>query len=330
MRAGVAWLVVVGVLLGASVAHADLAITKVGVRVAPTNASGNKWDRGLGTEPDPKIEVLVGGKRIQACPAAEDTFEADCAVSKQRTFAGAVDIELRVSDGDIAVDDAVGNARGQIPANARGRFDLAVDGKLEAAWVEVEDAAGPSVMDSVRAHIGARSIGGVLGVLIALLLYRLYGARVLSPPDEKRTELPRATLLSKGRGNLDDSGQADREEPRVTTHVNFWRSPILLASAGASIVGIFLANVLRDPHLPITVGSIPYVLGGFGFTAPIIDAYKHQHLGSKRLRLVIAGVAAMFAVPLFDFFSDFFTGIAFLAKHVGWTFVGILLLLCLL
>ena len=111
--------------------------------------------------------------------------------------------------------------------------------------------------------------------------------------------------------------------------MNFWRSPILLASAGASVLGIVLANVLRDPSLPIAVGAIPYALGGFGFTAPLIDAFKHEHLGGKRLRLVIAGVAAMFAVPLYDLVRDLFIGVSWVATHVGWTFVVILLILCL-
>jgi hypothetical protein len=299
--------VVVGCLLVAThVAHADLAITKAGVEVAPAKADGKKWDRGLGPEPDPAIELFVDGERIQTCPPIQDAFKGDCAISKQRTYAGDIAVELRVKDADLAADDTIGNARGTIPGGARGRIALAVDGQLQAAWVEVEYAQGPTVMQRLGRHIGVRSIGGVLGVLLALLLYRLLGARFLTPGP--RSDVPRATRPP----------------------VNFWRSPILLASAGASIVGIVLANLLRDPQLPFVLGTLPYVLGGFGFMAPIIDAHKHQHLGGKRLRLVIAGVAAMFAVPLYDFSRDLFTGISFLARHLGWTFVGILLLLCLL
>jgi hypothetical protein len=323
-------MMMIALVLATQVAHADIVIKKVGVEVAPKKANGDAWDRGLGKEPDPQIDVRVDGKHVHDCPPGGDTFHTECAVSKQTTYGGAIEIELRVEDADVAADDAVGHARGQIPADSRGRFELAVDGQLVSAWVEVEDAEGPSFIDSVKARFGVRTIGALFGILIALLLYRIYGAKLLSPADVTRTEPPRATLLGSDRDAYEASGEGDREKPREYKHVNFWRSPILLASAGASIAGIVLANLLRDPNVPIALGSIPYVLGGFGFTAPIIDAYKHEHLGGKRLRLVIAGVAAMFAVPLFDFFSDLFTGIAFLARHIGWAFVAILLVLCLL
>ena len=307
MRAGV----VVMVLLAAHVAHADIAITKVGIEVAPAKEGGAAWDRGLGKAPDPQIDVLVDGKRIVECPALEDRLTADCAVDKQRAFAGEVEIELRVTDRDLAADDTIGHARGQLFEDAHGRFELAVDGQLVKAWVEVERVDGPSILARIRDRVGARILGALVGILLALALYWLVGARLLSPPDEKRTI-------------------ATDEGPRERVHVRFWRSPILLASAGASILGIVLANVLRDPTLPIAVGAIPYALGGFGFTAPIIDAFKHEHLGGKRLRLLIAGVAAMFAVPLYDFARDLFSAVSFMATHLGWTFVVILLLLCLL
>ncbi len=307
MRVGV----VVMVLLAAHVAHADVAITKVGVEVAPTKEGGAAWDRGIGMAPDPQIDVIVDGKRIEECPSLEDRLTADCAVSRQRTFSGEVEIELRVKDRDLAADDTIGHARGQLFEDAHGRFDLAVDGQLVKAWVEVERVDGPSIFARLREKVGARILGALVGILLALALYRLVGAQLLSPPDEKRTI-------------------ATDDGPRERVHVRFWRSPILLASAGASCLGIVLANVLRDPTLPIAVGAIPYALGGFGFTAPIIDAYKHEHLGGKRLRLVIAGVAAMFAVPLYDFARDLFVGVSWIATHLSWTIVAIIVILCLL
>jgi hypothetical protein len=312
VRAGVVVLLLV--LVRVRVAHADIAIKQVGIKVAPTNAKGEKWDGGLmGKEPDPEIAIYVDKKKLQNCDGASDTFELTCNITTRNSYAGDIALELRITDRDIASDDPIGVARVQLFADMKGRFDLAVDGKVDSAWVEVDRVAGPSIGSRVGKYIGVRTIGAVLGVLLALLLYKLYGAKLLSPPDTKHTV------------KADDD-----DEPREKIHVNFWRSPILLASAGASILGIVLANLLRDPTLPIALGAVPYVLVGFGFTAPIIDAYMQEHLGGKRLRLVIAGVAAMFAVPLYDFASDFFTGVSFLAKHLGWTFVGILLLLCLL
>jgi len=325
MRAAVLAVVLVA---ATHVAHADVAITKVGVKV---KADGKKWDAGfVGTDPDPQIDVYVDGERIQECPQIKDAFAGDCAVATDLAYRKAVEIELRVVDRDIASDDPIGHAGGTVPADMHGRFDLRVDGQLEAAWIDVEYRDPPGAIATLKKHVGVRSIGALVGVLLALLLFKIYGTRLLSPPDVKRTVPPRAAVLTKSREEYDEGHDGEDEQAREYVHVEFWRSPILLASAAASIVGIVLANLLRSPALPLWLGALPYVLGGFGFTAPIIDAHAHKHLGGKRLRLVIAGVAAMFAVPLYDFARDLFTGVSFLAKHLGWTFVGILIFLCLL
>ena len=297
--------VVIALLLATHVAVADVAITRVGARIAAHKTNGDNWDRGFGSEPDPKLEVVVAGKVVQTCPMASDTFETDCAVAAPAFEEGTV-VEVRVTDVDLAADDDVGTARGTLLDSGR-RYDLAHDGAVENAWIEVAHVDGPSVGKRLVAKLGARGIGAALGVGIAWLLFKLLGAKILTPPEPETT------------------GHKPTWREKQT---RFWRSPILLASAGASIVGMLLAVLLRDPKLPLTVGCIPYLLGGFAATATIIDAHAHEHLGGKRLRLLIAAAVVLFAVPLFDLASSLIVGLGFIARHLGWVMI-VILLLCL-
>jgi hypothetical protein len=299
-------LVGVVVVLLAGVAHGGTAIHRVDIEVAPTKANGDRWDRGLGEEPDPAIEVRLDGKAIATCPMKKDTLKADCAIADRR-FVGPVAIELRVDDADLVSNDTIGTARGQIPYDWTGTFALSVDGQLAKASVVVVQVEGPGFWSTFTAKIGARGLGAILGLLLALVLYRQLGSAFLTPS-------PRGDE----RGGVDADG------------VRFWRSPILLASAGASIFGMVLANLVRAPGTHLALACIPYVLGGFAMTAPIIDAYKVEHLGQKRMRLLLAGVMTMFAVPLFDLVSNLFTGISFIAGHIGWFYVLAIVLACLL
>lgn len=327
-RGWVGVVVLLASTLSVDAAHADTAIRRVGVEVSPTKDNGDKWDRGFGSEPDPSIEVRLDGKTIATCATKKDTFKADCAVADRR-FVGPVEIELRVDDADLVNNDTIGAARGQIPYDRTGTFDLAVDGRLVKAWVEVASVEGPGFWSSFTAKIGARGLGAILGILIALLLYRQLGAKFLTPPPEATAREP--TTKRGGGGDLAAaSKRQDDNEREREDGVRFWRSPILLASAGASILGMLLANLLRAPGTHLALAALPYTLGGFAMTGPIIDAYKVEHLGQKRLRLLIAGVLTMFAVPLVDFFSDFFTGISFLARHLGWFYVVLIVFACLL
>ncbi len=315
------------VVLLAGVAHADTAIHQVGVEVAPTKAGGDKWDRGFGSEPDPQIDVRIDGKTIATCTTKKDTLKADCAVADHH-FVGPVEIELRVDDTDLVNNDTIGAARGQIPYDWTGTFPLSVDGQVTKAWVEVIHVEGPGFWSSFTAKIGARGLGAILGILLALVLYRQLGARFLTPPSSPKREGGEPSTKRERPGGASDATAGDDTD--ADDGVRFWRSPILLTSAGASIFGMVLANLLRAPGTHLALACIPYVLGGFAFTAPIIDAYKVEHLGQKRLRLVIAGVMTMFAVPLFDFVSNFFTGISFIASHIGWFYVLLIVLACLL
>lgn len=297
--------VVIAVLLATHVAAADVAITRVGVHVAAHKTNGDKWDRGFGSEPDPKLEVVVAGKVVQACPMASDTFEADCAVASPGFEEGTL-VEVRVTDVDLAADDDVGTARGTL-IDAGTRYDLAHDGAVEKAWIEVAHVDGPSIGHRLLAKLGARGVGAALGVGIALLLFKLVGSKLLTPREPEST------------------GHKPTWREKQT---RFWRSPILLASAGASTVGMLLAVVLRDPKLPLVIGCIPYVLGGFAATATIIDAHAHEHLGGKRLRLLIAAGLVLLAVPLFDLASSLIVGLGFIARHLGWVMI-VIVLLCL-
>ena len=82
--------IVIAMLCAAHVAHADLAITKVGIKL---KAEGKKWDAGLvGTDPDPQVDVYVNGERIQECPPIKDGFSGDCAISSAKQFRGDVEI----------------------------------------------------------------------------------------------------------------------------------------------------------------------------------------------------------------------------------------------
>jgi hypothetical protein len=256
----------VGLVVLLGVAHADTAIHKVGVEVARTKDGGGKWDRGLDSAPDPRIEVRLDGKTIASCTTKQDTFEADCAVADHR-FVGPVEIELRVEDADLVSNDAIGAARGEIPYEGTGTRTLSTDGRLTKAWVEVVEVAGPGFWSSFTAKIGARGIGAILGILIALLLYRQLGAKLLTPPPEPAGEP--VTRLERVAGV---GARRDEEYRGRDRGVRFWRSPILLASAASSILGIVLANLLRAPGTPLSLACIPYVLGGFAMTAPIIDA----------------------------------------------------------
>lgn len=297
--------VVVMLLLATRVATADVAITRVGVHVAAQKTNGDKWDRGFDSEPDLKLVVAVAGKVVQTCPMASDSFESDCAVAGPVFEDGTV-VEVSVTDVDLVSDDAIGTARGSL-LDANRRYDLAHDGAIEQAWIEVAHADGPSVGHRLIAKLGARGIGAALGVGIAMLLFKLLGARLLTPRDPE------------------SPGHKPTWREKQT---RFWRSPILLASAGASTVGMLLAVLLRDPKLPLTIGCIPYVLGGFAATATIIDAHAHEHLGGKRLRLLIAAGVVLFAVPLFDLASSLIAGLGFIARHLGWVMI-LILLLCL-
>ncbi|NVB81516.1 MAG: hypothetical protein HOV81_24180 [Kofleriaceae bacterium] len=310
-------------------AHADTAIHSVGIEVAPTKASGDKWDRGLGEEPDPAIEVRLDGKTIATCPTKKDTLKADCAVADHR-FVGPVAIELRVDDADLVNNDPVGTARGQIPYDWTGTFALSVDGQVAKAWVEVIHVEGPGFWSTFTAKIGARGLGAILGILLALLLYRQLGAAFLTPSAPRRKSDEPSTRRERPTGAGEPRARDDEPDGIDADGVRFWRSPILLTSAGASIFGMVLANLLRAPGTHLALACIPYVLGGFAMTAPIIDAYKVEHLGQKRLRLVLAGVVTMLAVPLFDLVSNLFTGISFIAGHIGWFYVLVIVLACLL
>jgi hypothetical protein len=303
MRVGVG--VVIALLVATHVAVADVAITRVGVRVAAHKTNGDKWDRGFGSEPDPKLEVVVAGKIVQTCPMASDTFETDCAVAAPAFEEGTV-VEMRVTDVDLASDDDIGVARGTLLDTNR-RYDLAHDGAVENAWIEVTHADGPSIGHRLVTKLGARGVGAALGVGIALLLFKLIGAKLLTPREPEST------------------GHKPTWREKQT---RFWRSPILLASAGASTVGMLLAVVLRDPKLPLVLGCFPYVLGGFAAAATIIDAHAHEHLGGKRLRLLIAAGVVLLAVPLFDLASSLIVGLGFIARHLGWVMV-LIVLLCL-
>lgn len=299
--------VAIGVLvaLGRS-AIADVAIERVRVHVAPKKHNGDKWDRSPGADPDPKIVVLVDGERVQECPKRDDTFDADCALARRVVEEGST-IELRVDDEDLINDDTIGSARGTL-VDRPGEQSLGVDGQLDGAWVTVSHVDGPSAGARLVMRLGARGIGALVGVALALLIAKLVGAKFLTP---RRTD----TTLQR------EAGTAERA-------LRFWRSPILLASAAASALGGFLAVALKDPKLPLALASIPYVLGGFALTTPIIDAHAHEHLGQKRARLIAAGLAVMLAVPLFVFLGSLFEGLTFMVSHIGLVMI-VVLLLCL-
>lgn len=262
----------------AGVARADIEVVKIGVEVKPTKADGKAWDRGFGAapRPDPQITVLEDGKLVSTCTAVPDTFVADCTLEHPVVGAMRVSIEVIVDDEDLAIADRIGRAVGD--TDHAGRLELAVDGQLVRAWAEVIDVPGKGPWSAFA--IGARGIAALIGTLIALAMFWLLRARWLTPGARRGVLQPAV----------------------VTGDVRFWRSPVLLASAAAAVIGVVIANAVYTS--PPQAAAVPYAFGAFAVTGPIIDAWAHEKAGKTRLLVVFAGVAACAALPVFAFFGS--------------------------
>src|SRR5687768_8686050 len=95
-------LVIAAVVVAARVASAEIAIEKVGVEVAPTDPRGKPWDReSIGSAPDPRIEISIGGEKIKKCSAAIDALVAECEVPDRVPSAAPIELELHVEDVDL-------------------------------------------------------------------------------------------------------------------------------------------------------------------------------------------------------------------------------------
>lgn len=275
-------LVIAIVLATARLASADVVIERVGVEVAPTDARGKAWDRDpAGAAPDPRIEVSIDGKRVHKCARANDALIVECAVPEREPSAAPLQLDLHVEDVDRLTDEVIGNARGVIPPDMRGRVELLVDGKLVKAWADVRRTGGFWVSSKI-----AWPLGAVAGVGLALLAYAIFRRRYLTP-GSARHPAPLA------------GGAAVVEPP-----TRFWRSPVLLAGAACAIAAIIVANYVHTPTTQPLYAAIPLALGAFAITGTLVDAFVHEHLGATRARVLGVGALALAAVPIFHALGD--------------------------
>jgi hypothetical protein len=260
-------------LVMCSVAYADVVIKRVGVEVAPTDASGKPWDKDS-SGPDPQIRITIDGGKVQRCNVARDTFRADCEVAKREPSARPLEIELSVADVDVIHDEAIGKARGTIASDAAGRVELAVDNQLVHAWADVEQVGARWVSTRVASLLAA-----LIGVALALMPLAIWRGRYLTPPNAKPA-----------------SGLAPAP---ATTDPRFWRSPILLAGASSALAGAIVANYVYGSTVQPLIAAIPMALGVFAIASATVDAFGHERMGGTRTRVMFAGIAASVAVPVF-------------------------------
>lgn len=106
------------------------------LRLADKDADGKRWDKkGKRSKPDPQVELMVDGKRVDVCKKDDVSSEFTCSFRSTAFVRPGASIRLDVSERDKTITNPIGSARLRDPFVENTEMELETPAGVSSAFI---------------------------------------------------------------------------------------------------------------------------------------------------------------------------------------------------